>query len=128
MDIITSNPKPAMTLGLDLQVTRGRAQVQRSVGNYRQLYQASNCRIVDEWIELEPEGTWDSGDSETIRQLAIITSGGVECVLNPGVSEFRVQVSKMLVLDAPQASFTLKNAGLATVRVAIHMVTKKPEP
>lgn len=115
---------PALSMGLQVTVTRGRAQVMQRIGGYKHLYRTDEGRIVDEVITLAQNQTYSSSPSENILSLVISTDYPVELTLNTGVSEFTVQVIKMLVLDGLYTSFTMKNTGATPANCSVNSIRR----
>lgn len=117
---------PALSMGIKVQVTRGRAHIMQRIGGYQHLYRTDEGRVVDETLTLKPEQTYQSTPGESVQGLVISTDNPVFLTLNTGTSEFRVQVVKMLVLDGLYTGFTMENQGLSVANCSINSIRVLP--
>ncbi len=113
---------PALSMGINVQVTRGRAHVMQHIGGYKNLYRTDEGRVVDETLTLKPAQVYESSPGESTQGLVIATDKPVILTLNDGVSEFRVQVIKMLVLDGLYTRFTIKNEGATVANCSVNSI------
>lgn len=111
---------PALSMGINVQVTRGRAHVMQHIGGYRNLYRTDEGRVVDETLTLKTNQVYEASPGESTQGLVIATDNPVFLTLNDGVSVFRVQVIKMLVLDGLYTSFSIKNEGVAVANCSVN--------
>lgn len=120
---ITAPPSPDISLGLRMQVTSGRNQIQQAEGNYAALYLVPNSRIVKRYLELRPGEIYNSNPGESTNNLILSTTeklsflGDLEA---GGVVNF--QVNKALAFDDPITSFSFSNAGVNVARVQMNSV------
>src|SRR6202022_1096261 len=69
---ITVPPSPDISMGLKLQVTVGRNQVQRNTGTYAALYLAPNSNLNSAYVELAPAQVYTV--SASVKNLVVSTS------------------------------------------------------
>lgn len=124
---ISGSLSPGQSLGLELQVTAGRNQIQRQVGNYSALYQATGANIQDVYVEIKSLGIWSSNIQETYQRLVVSCSGVL--VLNAvraDNTQIELEINRMLVLDSELKAFSLTNVNTEDVRANLHFVTTRP--
>lgn len=124
---ITGAVSPPQSLGIEVQVTVGRNQIQRQVGNYAALYKADKSNIQSADIEVESLNVWSSNPQETYQELVVSCSGvltlkGIKADNTP----IELQINRLLVLDSELKTFTLSNINEVLVRASIHYVTTRP--
>lgn len=124
---ITGNVSPPQSLGVELKVTVGRNQIQRTVGNYSALYFADQSNIQDAYIELDALQIWSSNPQETYQQLVISCSGPLEFTgVRPNGSSVNLTVNHMLILDTEFRTFKLSNVNTERVRAQLNYVSTRP--
>lgn len=121
---VSGSASPAQSMGLELQVTVGRNQIQRQVGNYAALYIADGANVQDAYIEVKSMNVWSSNAQETYQHLVIACTGvltlnGIKADHTP----IELQINRLLVLDSELRSFTLTNVGADAVRANLNYVT-----
>lgn len=123
---ITGDVSPPQSLGLALQVTKSRNQIQRAVGSYSVLYMADQANIQDADIEIQSLNLWQSNVQETYQKLVIVCSGVLTLQgIKPDGSAIELQINRMLVLDSELRTFTLSNLNTVMVRASMHYVTTR---
>lgn len=124
---ITGSASPPQSMGLELQVTTGRNQIQRQVGNYAALYTADGANIQNADIELQELNIWSSNAQETYQRLVVACSGVLTLQgVKADNTLIEMQINRLLVLDSELKSFTLTNVNTTTVRASLHYVTTRP--
>jgi hypothetical protein len=119
---IIGTPSPPMSLGLQLGVMKGRNQIQRNIGTFSALYEATGSRIAADYVELGPGQIYQSNANEQITRLVVSTSGSLAFVGFKGTAEIDLTVSQMLVLDDTLTSFSLANNGTVLIRLEVDYV------
>jgi len=116
---------PPQSLGVSVQVTKGRNQLQQRVGTFQALYEATNARISSDYLELAPGQSYISNSNENIAELVISATGGplslaITKTVNtaPQISDFTV--NRLFVIDDTLTSFVLSNNGTNTVRIDLN--------
>jgi hypothetical protein len=120
---ITAPITPAISMGLKLNVTNGRNQIQRNVGNYAALYLVPGSRIVENYLELAVGETFNSNAGESTNNLVLSTSGQLTfsgTLVSGAMLEFNI--NKVLVLDDSLSEYSFTNNTNAVVRVNLNAV------
>lgn len=123
MNNLTAPPGPAISLGLRLEVTTGRNQIQRSVGKYAALYLVPDSRISDAYLELAPGEVYTSNPGESTSNLVVSTSsilnfsGGLTIGGN-----LNFVVNRLMAIDDSLANYSLTNVGSSVARISINAV------
>lgn len=124
---VTGALTPPQSLGIAIQVTKSRNQIQRQVGSYSALYLSDGCNIQDADVEIDSLGVWASNPQETYKELVIacssvLTFQGVKA----DNTTIELQINRLLVLDMEIKTFTLSNVNEVNVRASLHYVTTRP--
>lgn len=126
---ITNVPEyPNASLRVQVAVSQGIKQLQRSLGMGVGLYQSTDAAIKQETTEIGPGSIFRSNANDNIETLVVVTN--LPLVLNgKDLSDnfVALEVNRLLVIDSPLKSFTLTNAGDAKARVQMYMISKQRE-
>lgn len=127
--MITSNIPIPMSLGIQLQATKGRNQVQAALGSYSALYLTSDSNITSGYLEIPAGKSWESNPKEVVNTILVTSRGPLKFEATNSTGSIVSTINKMLLWDSKLTSFKLTNEGTESVRLDYHMIVEAaPDP
>lgn len=116
-------PSPVLSLGLRLQVTSGRNQILRNVGEYNAFYLTSGNRNVSDSMELAPGESYQSNPAETTNNLIVSTNAQLTfAATRVAGGNLNLNVNNLLVVDDALSKYSITNNGTSIAVVNVNAV------